>query len=126
MKGEVDVGRLTKIMGERIRQLRKARTALTQTEFGALLGYSRSMISAIERGDRRMEHDKILAASRILGVEPPVLTWPRELSEEELDLVIAFYTGLENPDKTDNWGAIRTLLLDTRKKMDMERRASAE
>ncbi|UGT64507.1 helix-turn-helix domain-containing protein [Nocardia asteroides] len=54
------------------------RTGLSQTQLGMLLELSQSRISAVERGERRIGHVRVVArvASR-LGIPPQLLGFPR-------------------------------------------------
>lgn len=56
-----------KILGENIRRLRKAKS-LSQEQLADYAGIHRTYIGAVERGERNVSLDNIVAIARALGV----------------------------------------------------------
>ncbi len=78
---------LRKLIGQKVKKLRKRRH-LTQVELGMALSMSSSgAISQVENGDKGLKLAKLIRAAEILGVHPAVLISPVD-SEDPEDLVV--------------------------------------
>lgn len=65
-----------RIIGRRVRAVRKSR-GLSQEEFGHLLGYDRTYIGSLERGERNLTLDSVLVLADRLGLGMLDLMTPR-------------------------------------------------
>ncbi len=102
-----------KIIGERVKFYRE-RAKLKQTELDILVGYKPGMIHAVEKGAKRMSHQKRQAVAQALGVPPAALTATRQLTDEELQALELFLMMLQTENRP-HFHSIQRLLLDFEK-----------
>ena len=106
--------KFNKVIGERIRYLRQ-KNDMTQMDFAKLMGLrSSGIISQVETGERGLKRENIFKAAQIFGVEPAVLMADVQMSDEDLDMHVAFAKLLaekeNNPEKKSYFEAIKKLL----------------
>lgn len=65
-----------KIIGRRVRAVRKSR-GLSQEQFGDAIGYDRTYIGSLERGERNLTLDSVLVLADRLGLDMLDLMTPR-------------------------------------------------
>lgn len=70
-------------IGERLRQQRK-KMGLTQDKTAELLGISPTYYGEIERGNRKISVQRVLAVYEKMGLEPTYLLTGKQLSGQEL------------------------------------------
>lgn len=98
------------LLGNRIMLLRKL-NGVKQEQLRAACGYrSKGTISRIEKGHIGMTDDKLVLAARVLNVHPFVLQTPVDLSMEQLQLLSKFMDILSEPEKNENYNAIKLLI----------------
>jgi len=73
-------GALQKLVGNNIRRLRQQR-GLSQEDFGPTVGWHRTFVGAVERGERNLTLRTVERVSEDLGVDPLVLLWDEAYGE---------------------------------------------
>lgn len=58
----------TRLLGEKIQELRKAR-GMTQKDLAGFLGYSESFVSYVEKGERKIAIDDVQKIAKIFSVD---------------------------------------------------------
>lgn len=82
MESFLEVEELRKIIGKKIRLLRKMKK-ITQVRLGRALGYtSTGTISQIENGVRGLQLASIMKVAHIFGVHPAVLISPIDIKDQ--------------------------------------------
>ena len=69
-------GELQTVVGENIRRLRRE-GGFSQEGFGAHIGWHRTFVGAVERGERNLTLKTVERLSQQLGVHPFELLWDR-------------------------------------------------
>jgi transcriptional regulator with XRE-family HTH domain len=68
-------GELQQIMGQNLRAYREAR-GMSQEAFGAVLGFHRTYVGGLERGERNLTLKNVERLAAILDVQPLALLAP--------------------------------------------------
>jgi transcriptional regulator with XRE-family HTH domain len=83
-----EVTKLRKIIGKKIKLLRKDVKKISQVELGKALGYTSSgTISQIETGERGLQLASMMKVAKFFNVHPAVLISPIEITDHN-DIII--------------------------------------
>jgi transcriptional regulator with XRE-family HTH domain len=77
-------GRLQQVVGENLRRVR-AELGFSQESFGEHVGWHRTFVGAVERGERNLTLRTVERISDQLGVDPLDLLWDRAGVSVQLD-----------------------------------------
>jgi transcriptional regulator with XRE-family HTH domain len=115
-------GEFRKVLGNRIRVLRK-RAGMKQLELAKALGYtSTGMISQVEAGQKGMDLEKIHKAAELFQINPAVLLSQRKMTGEDFEMVIDLYQVINEQEGSEYKKAIKDLLSLAVQKIELRKR----
>lgn len=87
----------SKTIIQNIQQLYKARE-LTQTEFGALMGFTQGKVSHVERGRNELTGEYIIKAAKVLGVGICDICIDKVMTDKQASILLKVREAIQSDD----------------------------
>jgi transcriptional regulator with XRE-family HTH domain len=99
-----------KIVGKKVQLLREIKE-MSQMDLAYELGYnSTGAISQIESGERGMGKDKLIKASKVLGVHPAILMSDKDFNKNHLKLFVDLTALIQTAPDSEHLKTIEFLI----------------